>query len=125
MAIKAQFVRFTLVGITATLSTYAVLILLVEVFRLSPILASIIGYLVGIVVNYKLNYGFTFRSSNRHHILFPKFLIVMLVGLLLNVLIMFIGMNWLGIHYILSQLVAVAFVLTWSFVANRFWVFTD
>ena len=113
-----------MVGVTSTLSTYIVLILLVEISKVDVIAASVVGYVVGIVVNYTLNYGFTFRSKRHHRILVPKFLFVMIVGLLLNTGIMFVGVNWVGIHYGLAQLAAIAVVLTWSYTANRLWVFT-
>lgn len=106
------------------MSTYIVLIFLVEMWQTDVIAASVTGYIVGIVVNYALNYGFTFRSEQRHIILAPKFLIVMVIGLLLNTGVMWTGVNWLGIHYVLAQLVGVTIVLTWSFTANRLWVFT-
>jgi putative flippase GtrA len=122
---KAQFFRFFLVGVAATLSTYATLILLVEIWQVNAIVASVVGYIVGIAVNYKLNYRFTFRSSHHHRFLLPKFLVVMIAGLLLNIVIMFIGISWIGIHYALAQLAAVAIVLVWSFAANRLWVFAD
>ena len=125
MQLKAQFLRFATVGVLATLSTYISLILLVEFWQIDVIKASVFGYIVGIIVNYALNYGFTFRSTRRHHILVPKFLLVMSIGLLLNIGVMSVGVNWIGIHYVLAQLAAVAVVLIWSFTANRFWVFTS
>lgn len=125
MRLKAQFLRFVLVGITATLSTYTFLIVLVEAWQTDVIVASIIGYIVGIVVNYSLNYAFTFQSKKHHQVLVPKFIAVMIVGLLLNTGIMFVGVNWFGIHYIFAQLAAVAVVLIWSYAVNRLWVFTD
>ena len=125
MQLKAQFLRFATVGVLATLSTYISLILLVEFWQIDVIKASVFGYIVGIIVNYALNYGFTFRSTRRHHILVPKFLLVMSIGLLLNIGVMSVGVNWIGIHYVLAQLAAVAVVLIWSFAANRFWVFTS
>ena len=125
MRLKTQFLRFILVGIAATLSTYIILILLVEAWQINVIVASVIGYLVGIVVNYALNYGFTFQSKQHHHHLVPKFIVVMMVGLLLNTGIMFVGVNWFDINYVLAQLAAIAVVLIWSFTTNRLWVFTE
>ena len=92
---------------------------------MNVIVASMIGYIVGIFVNYGLNYGFTFQSKQHHRILVPKFIIVMMVGLLLNTGLMFVGVNWFDIHYVLAQLAAIAVVLIWSYTANRLWVFTD
>ena len=125
MRLKTQFLRFILVGIAATLSTFIFLIVLVEAWQINVLVASVIGYVVGIVVNYTLNYGFTFQSTQHHHILIPRFIVVMMVGLLLNTGIMFAGVNWFGIHYVLAQLAAITVVLIWSFTANRLLVFTD
>jgi putative flippase GtrA len=124
LAFKSQFLRFALVGATATLTTYLVLILLVEIWHMNVILASVLGYIAGIAVNYKLNYGFTFRSARQHRIVIPKFILVALVGLLLNTGLMYVAVIWVGIHYVLAQLAAVAIVLIWSFTINRLWVFT-
>ena len=125
MRLKTQFLRFILVGFAATLITYIILIVLVETWQINVIVASVIGYIVGIVVNYELNYGFTFQSKQHHHILVPRFVMVMMVGLLLNTGIMFVGVNWFDINYVLAQLAAIAVVLIWSFTANRLWVFTQ
>jgi putative flippase GtrA len=107
------------------MSTYIILIVLVEAWQINVIVASVIGYIVGIVVNYTLNYGFTFQSKLHHHILVPRFVMVMMVGLLLNTGIMFAGVNWFRINYVLAQLAAIALVLIWSYTANRLWVFTN
>ena len=125
MVFRTQFLRFIMVGATATLTTYLILIFLVEIWRMNVIGASVLGYVAGIAVNYKLNYGFTFRSERQHRILIPKFVVVALTGLLLNTGLMFIGVNLFGIHYVLAQLAAVAVVLIWSFSINRLWVFKN
>lgn len=123
--VRAQFLRFALVGVAATATTYLVLITGVELLGVDAVAASIAGYLAGIVVNYLLNYRFTFRSQQRHRVVLPRYLAVMLVGLLLNAGLMYVGVNWLGIHYALAQFGAIAVVLVWSFAANRVWAFTD
>ena len=125
LVFRTQLLRFIIVGATATLTSYLILIFLVEIWRMNVIGASVLGYVAGIAVNYKLNYGFTFRSERQHRILIPKFIVVALTGLLLNTGLMFMGVNWFGIHYVLAQLAAVAVVLIWSFSINRLWVFTN
>jgi putative flippase GtrA len=123
--LKNQFLRFTLVGTVATVTTYAVLIVGVEGLHINAVMASVAGYVLGIVVNYILNYRYTFGSDQRHHVVIPKFLAVMVVGMFMNAAVMFAGINWLDLHYMLAQLVAVAVVLMLSFTANRLWAFAD
>jgi len=121
--LKSQFLRFALVGATATITTYAVLIVGVEGLQMNAVTASVAGYMAGIVVNYILNYRYTFGSDQRHHVVIPRFLAVMVVGMFINAAVMYAGINWLGFHYMLAQLAAVAVVFMLSFAANRRWAF--
>lgn len=120
---KDQFLRFALVGAAATATTYVILIGLVEAWGVNPVVASLVGFMGGIVVNYALNYRFTFRSDKPHQAVAPRFLVVVLVGMVLNGALMYVGIHWLEVHYALAQLFAVAVVLLWSFAANRWWAF--
>ena len=120
-----QFFRFALVGLVATATTYAVLVGLVELMHADPVAASVAGYLVGMVVNYLLNYHYTFRSGQRHHVAAPKFVVVLLIGLAINTALMHLGVNRLGLNYMLVQLGAIAVVMTWNYLANRYWSFAD
>jgi putative flippase GtrA len=123
--LKNQFLRFALVGSAATITTYAILIIGVEGLHINAVAASVTGYLLGIGVNYFLNYRYTFGSDQHHHVVIPKFLAVMMVGMFINAAVMYTGTNWLGFHYMLAQLAAVVIVLMLSFTANRFWAFAD
>lgn len=122
---RNQFLKFALVGTTATVTTYAVLIVGVEGLNINAVTASIAGYVLGIAVNYILNYRYTFGGVQHHHVVIPKFLAVMLVGMFINAAVMYAGINWLDFHYMLTQLAAVAVVLMWSCTANRLWTFVD
>jgi putative flippase GtrA len=123
--LKNQFLRFALVGSAATLTTYVVLIVGVEGFQVNAVIASVVGYALGIAVNYVLNYRYTFGSDQHHHIVLPRFLLVMFLGMFLNAAIMYSGTKWLGVHYMIAQLCAVAIVFMLSFSANRLWAFAD
>ena len=122
---KQQFLKFALVGTAATMTTYTVLIVGVEILHINAVTASIAGYMLGIIVNYLLNYRYTFGSEQHHQVVFPKFLLVMVIGMLINAAVVFAGINWLGIHYMLAQLAAVAMVFMLSFTANRLWTFVN
>ena len=123
--LKNQFLRFALVGTVSTFTTYSILVIGVEGFHVNAITASAAGYVLGSVVNYLLNYLYTFKSDQYHHILIPKFFIVMVVGMFINVAIMHASMDWLGLHYMVAQLVAIMVVLLWSFTASRLWTFAN
>jgi putative flippase GtrA len=118
-----QFVRFALVGTIGTAGHYVSLLLLVRGFQLSPVVASAVGSVVGALINYVLNYRFTFGSQAAHGPALTKFMLVAAVGVLINVVTMWLGVNRLHLGYILVQLGATALVLMFGFVLNRAWTF--
>lgn len=125
MRLFIQFTRFTGVGVIGTAAQYAVLITFVRMGRIDPVWASSFGAVVGALVNYYLNYRYTFRSSIGHGEAMLKFFAVAGIGLTLNLLVMSILARHLGLHYLLSQLLATGLVLLWNFAGNRFWTFRD
>ena len=120
-----QFVYFASAGAVATAAHYAVLITLVEAFEVYAVTASVAGYLVGLVIGYLLNYHFTFNSRQKHWRAFSRFLAVALTGLALNVFIVKVAFEQLGLHYVIAQIAATAVVLMWNFCGSRFWSFRD
>ncbi len=123
--LNTQFLRFTLVGIASTTTTYAILIIGVECLRINAIAASGIGYALGATINYLLNYGYTFKNNQSHHIVIPKFLVVTAAGMFVNIATMHACMNSFGMHYMAAQLMAITAVLFLSFTANRLWTFAN
>jgi|TARA_R110002096_G_scaffold309403_1_gene503896 putative flippase GtrA len=119
-ATSQQLMKFTWVGIVSTGCHYVALVLLVEVFGWIPVIATMIGYAVGAVVNYILNFKFTFKSEGRHLVRFPKFIIMVVAGFILNAAIMYILDFWI---YILSQIIATGTVFVVNFILGKYWVF--
>lgn len=122
-SIFRQFVSFAGVGAIATAGHYLILIVLVQFYSLNPTLASGIGAVAGALISYGLNYHYTFRSNSSHALSIAKFFAVAGVGLVLNSLSMLICIEVFGVYYLLSQVLATALVLIWSFAANRAWTF--
>jgi len=122
-ALARQFVRFLLVGSVVAIVQFSVLFALVQYVKLGPLFASSIGFIISAALNYILNYTFTFRSKASHSKALVRFIAVASVGLLLNGVLMQIGTEFLSIHYIYSQIGAIACVIIWNFAANRMWTF--
>ena len=118
-----QFTRFAGVGAIGTLCHYAVLVALVNVIGTNPVFASGVGAIVGAIINYTLNYRHTFYSHERHRDAAPKFIIVSLVGILLNLFMMYFLVAVFHVYYLAAQIVATGVVLGWNFLGNRYWTF--
>jgi len=119
-----QFIIFAMVGAVGTALHYAVLLLSVEFFGISPLYGTSAGFAVGAITNYLLNYHITFRSNKPHSEALLKFATVALAGALLNSLTMYAGIDLLQLHYMASQLIATILVLIWNYIANKLWTFS-
>jgi len=125
MKTSRQFLIFAGIGAIGTAGHYVCLIILVQLQLASPVLATTAGFAVGAIINYLLNYRFTFNSNKQHREALTKFLIVAVLGALINASIMSAGISLLELHYLLIQLLATAIVLVLNFSANKFWTFAE
>jgi putative flippase GtrA len=121
--IAIRFVKFASVGAVATASHYLVLVVLVNLLQANAVLASSCGYVVGGILNYMLNYQLTFRSSESHMVAAPKFFTIATIGFFVNGVVMSFALNSIGLHYLLSQVIATLTVLVWNFFGNSYWTF--
>lgn len=118
-----QFIAFSGVGVVAAVAHYGVLILLVEMGGVSPVIATLWGFVAGAIVSYVLNRRFTFHSDRPHRSAVPRFLAVTAGGFVLNGFAMWLLNEQWGVPYLVAQVIATGIVLFWNFTANRFWTF--
>ncbi len=118
-----QLWKFACVGALATLIQFAILILLVQQFGRSPVVASVTGYLVSTCFNYYLNYRITFRATAAHKKTAVMFGLTTGTGLLLNVVVLSFCLNSLYLKYIFAQIVATGCVFVWNFTVSKLWTF--
>jgi putative flippase GtrA len=123
VVLASQFGKFLLVGGFSTALQYLVLAVLVQTAGTDPVVASSIGYVSSAAVNYDLNYRLTFRSRVPYFGGMGRFALVHAAAFLLNGAIMAAGTKALGVHYLVTQVVATIVVLFWNFFANRRWTF--
>lgn len=117
-----QFVRFCLVGSVGTVAHYSALVTIVH-FQGNPMLGSTVGFILGALVNYGLNYRYTFQSASRHYEAMAKFFTIACAGLMLNTLIMGLLIDFLDVHYFVSQICATAGIVLWNYMMNLLWTF--
>lgn len=121
-----QFIKFSVVGVSGTIIDYGVLNLLVLVFHLNVYFSSAVSFSLAVVNNFFWNKYWTFRVSNltgRPYYQFFQFLSVSVVGLGLNLLIMYLLIHFFNLWYNWAKAFAIIVVLFWNFIANKFWTF--
>jgi putative flippase GtrA len=120
-----EIIKFTIVGGVSTSFHYLVLLFAVEILGLSPVTGTMIGYCAGAVVSYFLSLRYTFRSTARHRIAIPKFIIMVGCGFIINVTCMYLFETILSITYMVSQVFATACVFVWNFIVSKLWAFAN
>lgn len=121
-----QFFWYIVSGSIATAVHYAVLVGLVEVSGLAAAPSAAMGTLCGACVSYVLNRRTTFSASGAvHSQAVPRFTVIVLLGAFLNGVLVWLGVNLLGWHYLLAQVLATVLVMGLTFRLNRLWTFAQ
>jgi putative flippase GtrA len=121
-----KILSYGFVGVIGTIVHFLTLIILVEVFKVGPILSSVIGFILTVILSFFLNSTYTFKGENRKRkYVFVKYVIVSLVGLSVNSLIMFFTITFLSLHYSIGQCIVIISIPVLNFLLNNFWTFSD
>jgi dolichol-phosphate mannosyltransferase len=121
----ARFIRFGVVGFSGVFVDLGVFYLLRDGWGLGLTRSAILSAEVAIVNNFFWNDLWTFGDISRRQKglkkqikRFIKFNIICLAGLILNVLIVNLLYNLLGVNEYLAKLIAIAMVTVWNFWFN-------
>lgn len=118
-----QGVNFLWVGLISTLTHFFVLVFLVEQWGVSPEFATLWAFFASLLVSYFLNRHYTFHCQQLWWQTFPRYLFVTLVGLGLNVSLMYFFVSVLEISYLWGFVVVTLLVPISNFFLNRYWTF--
>lgn len=118
-----QILRFATVGVAATATHAAMVLILVEGYGLAPLPANFFSFLLAVLVSFFGHYHFTFTASTPYTKAFPRFFTIALLGLGLSQAIMFSAVSLLALDYRLGLAVVVMLVPGLNFLVNRAWTF--
>ncbi|WP_419908179.1 GtrA family protein [Hoeflea sp.] len=120
-----QFVRYGIAGGCALATHLVVLWGLHELFGVEEVLASAVGFLAAIPVNYALQHRYVFSSQRRHVTAAPRYLATTLAGLGLNTILFALATLVLAIPYLLAQVIVTVLVFLFNFLVNRHFTFSN
>ena len=117
-----QFLKFVIVGIINTVIFYSIYYIMLQQ-GVSYVVALTVGTLVGIINSYILNKFFTFKSRKASASETVKFFVISCVQYLLNLLIIHVCVNFMGISPELAGLIAISISVFVSYFGHKFWSF--
>ena len=121
----AQLMKFGVVGFIAFLIDYGLLALCTEILHINYLVSATIGFTVSVVFNYlaSMRYVFTHKEEMSRRREFIIFVVLSIVGLVINNVILWAGVELLHVHYLIVKIFATAVVMVWNFVTRK--IFLD
>jgi len=119
-----QVARFVFVGGIATAVHVVVAIFAIQKLKTSSLSANFLGYSVSVSVSYFLNSVWTFRVVSPRGGQFPKYVLISIVGLLINQAITYLVTEIFHYSYYLAILLVISVVPIITYTLSKHWAFT-
>jgi putative flippase GtrA len=122
-----QFFRYFFVGGTAFAVDFLLLAFLTEIAGINYLLSAAISFIAGLICNYFLSIKWVFneRKLSSPWIEFFLFGIIGLIGLGLNVVIIWFFTEKISVYYLYSKIIATVIIFFWNFFARKLALFTN
>ena len=123
----AKFLRYGLSSGLALLVDVGFLWGLSSYSGIDYLLAAGIGFSAGCAVNYVISKTLVFEdnSNRKQSTTLVLFVVVGLIGLLINHIILFVGVDLLAMHLLAAKAVSALLVFWFNFLARGYFVFKD
>lgn len=122
-----EFFKYLIVGGVAFAVDYSLLFFLSEYWGIYYLISATFSFSAGIFIAYYLSVSWVFsaRSISNKNTEFLIFLAIGVIGLLLNILIMWWMTDFLNFHYMISKLFSAGLVFCSNFAFRKILLFSD
>ena len=116
-----QIIKFGMVGGLCFLIDYGVMIFLTEIFNINYLISSGISFTVSVIVIYILSMQFVFETEKDDSAMkkFIIFVVLSVIGLIINQILMWILVDKIGIFYMISKIGATVIVMVYNFITRK------
>mgnify|MGYP003369646259 CR=1 FL=1 len=123
----AQLAKFGVVGVLATVIDFGVMNLLHYGLGLSILVSNTCGFIISLVFNYlaSMRYVFTHKQDMSRRREFAIFIVLSIIGLLLNDGIVVALASGCGLEANLAKIAATALVMVYNFVTRKMFLDGD
>jgi putative flippase GtrA len=121
---RIQGLRYIIVGLASNLVLYLLYLLLTTV-GLGHKTSMTLLYVVGTLQTFIFNKRWTFEHDGATHKAFMRYIAAYAFGYLLNLTVLWVAVDHLGLPHQVVQGVMVIIVAMMVFLLQKFWVFSD
>ncbi len=124
-ASSTEFKRYFWAGSLTFLTDFLILFVLTELVGINYLWSNLAGVLVGVGMSYLLCIKWVFkdRRYNRVALEFSLFALTCLIGLILNEALMWVIVEFGGIHYLISKVIVTAAIFVFNFFFKKVLLF--
>lgn len=120
-----RIIKFGIVGMAGMCVDFATTWLLKEKIKINKFLANASGFILAVVNNFFLNSIWTFQNiTGNTSSYFFKFILVSLVGLLINFFCLQFFVSQLKTNFYVLKLLVILIVFFWNYFVNLLFTFT-
>jgi putative flippase GtrA len=118
------FWRFAFSGGIATLTDIILLYILTEYLNIWYLVSSVFSFLVGSLTHFTISRYWVFQNLEKSYWRqYASFFLIHLGGLIINVLGLYLLVEFVGIYYIIAKLLVVVLGVSWTFWGNKKFTF--
>lgn len=123
---RNKYARYVFSGGTAAAVNLGLIYLIVGVLHEWYLVGTIAAFAGAFCVSFVMQKFLTFndRSLERVRAQAAGYLLIAVVNLGINTLVMYIAVDWCGLHYLLAQFLVTASIALYSFVLYKQLIFT-
>lgn len=116
-----QIIKFGIVGIIAFLIDFGVMVILTEFYNVQPVVSATLSFIVSVIFNYVASMRFVFsrREGMSRQREFVVFVVLSVIGLIINDVLMWAGTEIVQLDYRFVKLFATTVVMVWNFSSRK------
>ena len=114
-----QILGFTIVGGIATVIDFVCLYIFKEFLNLNIILSNTLSFTISVIYNYIASIKWVFDVNKNSKFQFIIFVILSVIGLLINNGILYLFTSYTEVYYLLSKVFATIVVMIYNFITRK------
>ena len=118
-----QVIRYGVVGVCAATAHALVALTAFHLLAVAPTPSNFAGFVSGAIISYLGSYYFTFKSTVGHQRSLPRFALVWLIGIAINVGLFQTLLSLYAVPFALNLCIAIVLTPIAQYLMLKFWAF--
>ncbi len=115
-----EIIGYLFGGGTAAFADFISLFFLTSYIGIWYWYSAAISFIIGSIINYSINKKLTFKNKYKKiHVQYLLFVVIAFTSLIWNQIIMYVGVEYVHLHYLVAKIISLGLVFIWSFTMHK------